>query len=83
MGNIRNGARTVLNILAQACRLSRLPGFRAGINGILGANGAGFFAVWDPMCAFVETLIGLDNWYNQIDTTTQTGGGEDQSFGLA
>ena len=78
MGTIRNGARSFLNLMAKACKLSKLPGFRAGLNTILGEGIAtDFFALWDPLCAFVDGLIGLDNWYNQIDATAEVPSGED------
>jgi hypothetical protein len=67
MGTIRNGARTFLNLLAKCCKLSHLPGFRTGINHILGDGADAFFVVWDPLCAVVDTLIAADDWYNQID----------------
>ena len=78
MGDIRNGARTFLNILAKACKLSRFNGFRAGVTQILGADNAGsLFAVWDPLCAVVDLLVGTDNWFNQIDYQSETSGSED------
>ena len=78
MGTIRSGARSFLNILARACRLSRIPGFRVGVQNILGtADAASLFAVWDPLCAVVDLLIGADNWYNQIDYAQETTGSED------
>lgn len=78
MGSIRNGARTFLNLMAKACRLSKLPGFRAGLNSILGdTKGDQFFALWDPLCAFIDVLVGLDNWYNQIDYREEQAGDED------
>lgn len=78
MGNIRTGARSVLNLLAKACKLSRTPGFRVGITQILGGTDATtFFGVWDPMCAAVDILIGADNWYNQIDYFEERVGSED------
>jgi len=78
MGSIRNGARTFLNLMAKACRLSHLPGFSGGIGAILGAEVAGdFFALWNPLCAFVDTLIAADNWYNQKDYTAEDVASED------
>lgn len=78
MGTIRNGARSFLNLMAKACKLSKTPGFRSGLSTILGEPEAtNFFALWDPMCSFVDTLIGLDNWYNQIDTEDADTDGED------
>lgn len=78
MGLTRNGARTFLNIMAKACKLSHLPGFRAGVNRILGSDTAGsFFVLWDPLCAFVDGLVGLDNWYNQFDRQNDDSDGED------
>ena len=78
MGDIRNGARTFLNLLARCCRLSRFNGFRSGVIRILGPDDAGsLFAVWDPLCAVVDLLVGVDNWYNQKDYTSEVGGSED------
>jgi hypothetical protein len=79
MGAIRNGARTFLRIMAKACQLSKLPGFRSGVAGILGAsNSTSFFTLWDPLCAFIDILVGADNWFNQIDYTNDDLGGEDR-----
>ena len=78
MGDIRNGARTFLNLMAKACKLSRLPGFRSGLDRILGSDTAGsFFALWDPLCNFVDGLVGVDNWFNQRDYQPDDGDGED------
>lgn len=78
MGRIRNGARSALKLLADCCRLSRIPGFRGGVAQILGsANATTFFGLWDPLCAFIDTLIGLDNWFNQIDAVDDDSTGED------
>jgi len=64
--------------IQRACKLSRTPGWRTGITTILGSDVApDFFAVWDPLCSFVDTLIGIDNWFNQIDYSQETGGSED------
>lgn len=78
MGALRNGARTYLNVIAKACQLSRLPGFRTGLNQILGATTAGdLMALWEPFCALVDTLIAADNYYNQVDRQNDDGAGED------
>ena len=78
MGTQRNGARTMLNLIAKSCKLSRSPGFRVGVQQILGANEAqAFFVLWDPFCAFVDILIGADNFFNQIDYQEETLGSED------
>lgn len=78
MGDIRNGARTALNLMAKMCKLSRVPGFRSGVIGILGGEVAGdFFLLFDPLCTFVDLLIGADNWFNQIDYHEETSGSED------
>ena len=78
MGSIRNGARMFLNLLAKCCKLSRISGFRTGVTQILGADNAGsLFAVWDPLCAVVDLLVGTDNWFNQIDYQSETSGSED------
>lgn len=68
MGTQRSGARGALNDIKHACKLSRTPGWRVGITTILGGEDAAlFFAVWDPFCAFVDLMIGADNYFNQID----------------
>lgn len=80
MGSIRTGARTFLNLLAKCCRLSRIPGFRLGVQNILGLDNAGsLFAVWDPLCSTVDLLVGVDDWFNQIDYAEETSGSEDVS----
>jgi len=81
MGTQRNGARSALNLVAKACKMSRLPGWRVGITSILGADLAtDFFAVWDPFCAVVDLAIGADNFYNQLDYQNEPGPGEDLSI---
>lgn len=78
MGNIRNGSRSVLNLVWKACKLSRTPGFRTGITTILGAtDGAEFLASWDALCAVVDVLVGVDNFFNQIDYVEEVAGSED------
>lgn len=78
MGNIRNGARTFLNIMSKACKLSHMPGFRPGLQRILGTdNYLSFFALWDPLCTFVDSLVSTDNWFNQIDFVDEAGDSED------
>lgn len=78
MGTIRNGARSLLNLLSHACKLSHLPGFRVGLTGILGGDVvADFYVVWTPLCNFVETLIAADNWFNQIDYQQEVADTED------
>jgi hypothetical protein len=82
LGSQRNGARTFLDVIAKACRLSHLPGFKNGLNIILGVDNANeLFAVWEPLCTFVDTLIALDDWYNKKDNTTPNeDGSEDTSI---
>jgi len=80
MGTQRNGARTLLDLMAKACKLTHLPGFITGLNQILGSDeAASFYALWSPTCQFVEGLIAADNFYNQIDYTEETSGSEDIS----
>lgn len=68
MGSIRNGARSFLNGAQQLCKFSRMPGFRAGLNTILGPEDATIlFTAFEPFCVAVDALIALDNFYNQID----------------
>ena len=78
MGLYRNGARTFLFLMQKACKLSRLPGFQLGLQSILGPDqAASVLALWEPLCAFIDTLVALDNWYNQKDAAGDTGDGED------
>lgn len=80
MGVIRNGARTFLNILERACKLSRMRGFRDGVVSILGNERAiDLFTVWDPLCMVVDTLVQLDNHFNEIDFFAESTGDEDMS----
>lgn len=80
MGATRNGARTFLDILLKACKLSRMRGFRTGITNILGNERAtDLFAVWDPLCEVVDFLAGLDNYYNRVDFVAEATGDEDLS----
>ena len=78
MGVQRNGARSFLNGMKEACKFSRMPGFQAGLIAILGPETATEIrGLWEPLCTAVDVLIGLDNWYNQRDTANDDGTGED------
>lgn len=78
MGVIRNGARSFLDLAQKMCKLSRIPGFRAGLNAIVGADAAlALFNTWEPFCLVVDGLIGLDNWYNKQDYVNDDAAGED------
>lgn len=78
MGTQRNGARSALNLIAKACKLSRTSGWRTGVINILGpTNAADFLAAWDVLCGVVDVLIGLDNFYNEIDFVEEVTGSED------
>lgn len=81
MGSQRNGSRTFLDLMKEACRLSRLPGFRGGITQILGeTDGLGLLSLWDATCVFVDFLIASDDHFNRVDATTPSeSGGEDLS----
>jgi hypothetical protein len=80
MGVIRNGARSYLNLAKKICTLSRLPGFSAGMVAIVGVDDAQAIAVaFEPWCAVIDILISADNYYNQIDTVNDDGGGEDST----
>lgn len=83
MGLQRNGARTFLTVVAKACKLSHMPGFRAGLNGILGPDAASdLYGFWTPFCTFVESLMALDDWYNKRDASLpDLDGSEDAPFG--
>lgn len=68
MGVKRNGARTFLNILWKACKLSRLPGFETGIRSILRPVDAGnVLNGWITFCSIIDGIVAVDNWYNQKD----------------
>jgi hypothetical protein len=78
MGNIRNGARSFLDVIAAACKLSRLPGFRTGLDRILGTgNAAAVYEVWEPLCIVVDGLIAGDDYYNRKDHVDTDSSGED------
>ena len=78
MGVLRNGARTFLNVMQKACQLSRIPGFAVGIRQILGTtNGNQVLALWEPLCAFIDTLVAADNYFNQVDRQDDDSTGED------
>lgn len=78
MGAQRNGARTFLTLMAHACKLSRMPGFVTGGRTILGAeNFDTLYALWVPLCSFVDTLMALDNYYNKVDFVDEEGTSED------
>ena len=81
MGLQRNGARTFLNILHHACKLSHLPGFVAAIGRILGPEkGAELLTVWQAVCDVIELAVASDNFYNQLDTVNDDASGEDAAF---
>jgi hypothetical protein len=79
MAKTRTGARKALDILRVACRLSHIPGFRNGVNEILGANrAADFFSVWDPFCSTLDLIMSEDDFFNRMDATGPSViGGED------
>lgn len=80
MAKKRTGARTVLDELRKACRLTHHRSFRDGITAILGAEGAtDFFAVWDTTCPIIEAIVNLDNYFNKIDKVPERTGDEDLS----
>jgi len=84
MGFNRNGARTFLDTVAKACRLSRLPGFRGGLERILGLEAFTLLiAVWEPFCATVDILIATDDFFNRRDHNAEddAGGDEDGTAG--
>lgn len=83
MGQHRNGARTFLELMAKACKMSRMPGFQAGLNLILGPGVASdVMSLWMPLCTFIDGLISLDNFFNQRDTANDDGAGEDAPVGI-
>lgn len=78
MGKHRNGARSFLDVLAEACRFSHMRGFRAAVDAILGDDvAAELYILWTPLCNFIEALIAADNWWNERDATNDDGPGED------
>jgi len=65
--------------MSKACELSRIPGFNPGIRTILGTeNGNAVIALWEPLCALIDTLRAADNYFNQVDRQNDDGDGEDQ-----
>lgn len=84
MGFTRNGARTFLDIIAKACRLSRIPGFRSGLERILGLEAFTLLiGVWEPFCNTVDILIATDDFFNRKDHHAEddAGGDEDGTAG--
>lgn len=84
MGFNRNGARSFLDIIAKACKLSHLPGFWGGVRRILGnENADALQAVWGPFCAVVDVIIAADDWYNRKDHNAEAdaSGDEDGTAG--
>lgn len=82
MGTKVNGARSFLNLLEKACQMSRMRGFRTGLNGILGTETAtALLAVWEPACLVVDAIVAVDNFFNQRDTQNDDGAGEDGALG--
>jgi hypothetical protein len=78
MGLTRNGARTFLTIISHACKLSHIPGFVLGLRTILGTDPADtLYALWTPLCSFVEVLIASDNYFNKVDYVEEEVGSED------
>lgn len=75
---VRTGARTALDAIQTACRMSHLPGFRPAVLAILGdSNGLSLLNLWDPLCALVDTLVAADDWFNQKDFSPEDDGDED------
>ena len=80
MGDIRNGARTFLDVANIACKLSHMRGFRGGLTKILGPERAtDVYAVWTPFCLVIEDLVVIDNNFNRIDYRPETTGDEDRT----
>ena len=67
---IRTGARSFLDIMQRACKLSHMPGFQPAVRRILGPTTADpIIAAWVALCALIEAAIAADNWYNKIDSS--------------
>lgn len=78
MGLKVNGARSVLNLLRKACKLTHKVGFRQAIINILGPETAtDFFAIWDVACPIIEAIVSADNYFNKIDKVAEHTGDED------
>jgi hypothetical protein len=78
MGVNRNGARSYLDVIQKACKLSRLPGFRTGLTRILGTgNSAALFDAWEPFCLIVDGIIAGDDYFNRKDHIDTDSSGED------
>lgn len=83
MGEHRNGARTFLNLLRKACKMSHMDGFQGGLNTILGPGLASdIYSFWTPLCSAVEAIAALDNFFNQKDTADDDSAGEDTTPGI-
>lgn len=83
MGKDRNGARTFLELMRKACKMSHMAGFQTGLNTILGPGPASdLMSYWTPLCAFIEAILALDNYFNQRDTADDDSAGEDTTPGI-
>lgn len=79
LGLLRNGARTFLTVMAKACQLSRIPGFNGGLNQILGpTQAANVIALWEPLCALIDSIRAADNYFNQVDRQEEVATSEDE-----
>lgn len=78
MPKTRTGARTFLEDIRHACKLSHTPGFVGGLRTILGtADADTLYALWTPFCSLVESFIAADDYFNKQDWNEETTGSED------
>lgn len=79
MAKSRTGARSWSNIILKACQLSHTPGFKPGLEAILGEVGVDdIWTLWLSFCAAFEVLVAADDFFNKKDATDPSPtGGED------
>ena len=77
MGQRRNGSSTWIVALQLACRLSHMPGFLTGLRNMIGTENAdALYALWTPLCDFIEDYRTTDDWPFKKDFS----GGEPQDI---
>lgn len=79
MGLKRNGAATWVKYIQLACKLSHLPGFKGGLDRMIGVtNSDNFYSLWTPLCEAIELYTATDDWPFKKDVS----GGEPQDIDL-
>ena len=79
MGQKRNGSSSWVKLILIACRMSHMPGFKAGLNQMVGVTAAdNFYSLWTPLCEAIEVYQATDDWAFKKDFS----GGEPQDINV-